>query len=279
MKLDVARVLITGATGGIGAATVRELLRSGACVLMTGRNERVLNTVVRGVDPSGSSVGMIVADVSRPEDRRKIVEMARSWRGGVNVLINNAGVSAAGMFDDISADDVERAFTVNTLAPMHLCRELLPYLSQQPAAHIVNVGSVFGSIGYPGHSVYSATKFALRGFSEALRRELADTNVRVHYFAPRATRTQFNSAAVEALNAELGVMTDSPERVAASMCRLIQSGRAEAVVGWPEKLFVRINALLPSVVDRSLFGQLPAIRQRLAEQPATNVHSLSRKAS
>lgn len=279
MKIDRAKVLITGATGGIGAATVRELLRGGACVLMTGRSERALSIFAREVDPSGSSVGVIAADVSRPEDRREIIEMARSWRGGVNVLINNAGLSTPGMFDSISADDVEHAFAVNALAPMHLCRGLLPYLRHQPAAHIVNIGSVFGAIGYPGQTVYSATKFALRGFSEALRRELADTSVRVHYLAPRATRTQFNGAAVESLNAELGVATDPPERVAASLRQLIESERAEAVIGWPEKLFVRINAVLPWVVDRSLVGQLPAIRQRLAEPSATHVHSLSRKAS
>lgn len=268
MKLEHARILITGASGGIGAATVRELLRGGARVLMTARNEHALGALARELDPAGSSVSILPADVSRREGRREIVDAARTWSGGVNVLINNAGVPACGMFGDIEADEIEHAFAVNALAPMHLCKALLPQLRRQPCARIVNVGSVFGAIGYPGHTVYSATKFALRGFSEALRREFADTNIRVHYVAPRATRTPFNVGAIDALNAELGVATDPPERVAACVRRLIESERAEAVVGWPEKLFVRINATLPWLVDRSLGGQLPAIRRRLAQSSA-----------
>jgi short-subunit dehydrogenase len=125
----------------------------------------------------------------------------------------------------------------------------------------MNVGSVFGSLAYPGFAAYSATKFALRGFTESLRRELADTQVRIHYLAPRATRTGMNASAVERMNAELGVAMDPPELVAAAACDMLADGRLEAVLGWPEKLFVRINALLPRVVDGSLRRQLPVIRR------------------
>jgi short-subunit dehydrogenase len=155
-------------------------------------------------------------------------------------------------------------------APMHLCRALLPRLQRQPCAHIVNIGSVFGAIGYPGQVAYSASKFALRGFSESLRRELGDSTVRVHYLAPRATRTGFNCAAVDELNAQLAVATDPPERVAAAVGRMIETDRPEAVIGWPEKLFVRINGLLPRLVDHSLARQLPIIKQRLTPERAAS---------
>jgi short-subunit dehydrogenase len=123
---------------------------------------------------------------------------------------------------------------------------------------------VFGSLGYPGFAAYSASKFAMRGFTEALRRELADSSIRVHYFAPRATRTGMNASAVERMNAELKVAMDLPGPVAAAACDVLEAGRTSAVFGWPEKLFVRINALLPGVVDGSLRNQLPVIRRHAA---------------
>jgi short-subunit dehydrogenase len=249
-------------------------------VLLTGRDEAALRRVAREADPAGDYVDVFRADVCRADERRALAEAARTWRGGVNVLINNAGVPAVGLLTDVQTDAMEQALAVNVMAPMHLSRLLLPHLTRRSQAHIVNVGSVFGAIGYPGHSVYSATKFALRGFSEALRRELADTGVRVHYLAPRATRTPFNAGAGDALNAALRVATDAPARVAASVCELLERDRAEGVVGWPEKLFVRINAVLPRLVDRSLRAQLPAIRRILGSRRApADVQPLTRKAS
>jgi short-subunit dehydrogenase len=263
MNLASARALVTGASGGIGAAIVREIVARGGSALLTGRDERVLQALAREVDPGGESIDVHCADIVVPGERHRLEARARSWLGGVNVLINNAGVAAAGMFAEAGAEDVERAFDVNVIAAMHLSRALLPHLLRQPGAHIVNVGSVLGAIGYPGQAIYCATKFAVRGFTEALRRELSDTSVRVHYIAPRATRTRFNPATVDALNARLKVSVDTPERVAAQVCRMLEREQATASLGWPEKLFIRINDVAPWLVDRSLAGQLPVIRETL----------------
>jgi len=154
------------------------------------------------------------------------------------------------------------------LAPLHLCRGLLAHLRSLPEACILNTGSVFGSIGYPGYAVYSASKFAVRGFTEALRRELSDTNVKVHYVAPRATRTGINTSAVERMNEELGVAMDPPELVARAVCDMVDGGRVEAVLGWPEKFFARVNGVLPRLVDGALRKQLPIIRRYAAEPAA-----------
>ncbi len=268
MNLRDARALVTGASGGIGAAIVREIVGRGGQALITGRDARALHDLARSLDADGNCLAVHVADIAKECDRSGLVEAATTWRGGVNVLVNNAGVASFGAFAKMRPEDLEQSFVVNVLAPMQLCRALLPHLQRQSVAHIVNIGSVFGAIGYPGHAAYSATKFALRGFSEALRRELGDGALRIHYLAPRATRTSFNCAAVEELNAQLAVTTDPPERVAVAVRRMLETGQAEATIGWPEKLFVRINGLLPWLVDRSLARQLPIIQERFARPRA-----------
>jgi short-subunit dehydrogenase len=259
MKPDSLRVVVTGATGGIGRALALELYHRGAAVLLIGRDASSLLTMVVALDGPSDRVQSQVADLATKAGRAIVARVAAAWRA--NVLVNNAGLGEFALLDQQSDAGVERLFAVNVLAPMQLTRGLLPHLRAQPWAAVLNVGSVFGSLGYPGFSAYSASKFALRGFSEALRRELADTRVRVHYLAPRATRTAMNATAVEAMNAELGVTMDPPEAVALAACAMLERGGRHTVLGWPEKLFVRINALLPGIVDGSVRRQLPIIRR------------------
>ena len=266
MKASEARVLITGGAGGIGSAVARELLARGAAVLLVGRDGDALSRLSSSLAFAAERVATVAADLTLAAGRQDVVRAAAAWRGGVNVLMNNAGVSHFGMFEDQSPGQIDLTLAVNVQAPLQLCHAMLPQLLRQPEAVIINTGSVFGAIGYPGYAVYSATKHALRGFTEALRRELAGTNVRAMYVAPRATRTSINSPAVERMNAELGVATDTPESVAAALCDMLESGRNAAVLGWPEKLFARLNAVLPGLVDRALRKQLPVIRRYASER-------------
>ncbi|MEH6814639.1 MAG: SDR family NAD(P)-dependent oxidoreductase, partial [Motiliproteus sp.] len=148
----------------------------------------------------------------------------------------------------------------NLTGTMLLTHALLPLLKAQPQARIVNVGSTFGSIGYPGYVSYCSTKFALRGFTEALSRELSDSNVMVQYFAPRATRTGLNSDAADALNEALNNSVDSPAEVARELFKFIQNPCANRFLGWPEKLFVKINGLMPGIVGNSINKQLHTIK-------------------
>jgi short-subunit dehydrogenase len=259
MKPSAMRVVVTGASGGIGSAIAAELHRRGATLTLVGRDAAALARQASSLGNDASLVTCIVADLATVAGRARVAEHAARW--GCNVLVNNAGLGEFAFVDEQTDAALERMFDVNVIAPMQLTRALLPHLRSQPSAAIMNVGSVFGSLAYPGFAAYSATKFALRGFTESLRRELADTQVRVHYLAPRATRTGMNASAVERMNVELGVAMDPPELVAAAACDMLADGRLEAVLGWPEKLFVRINALLPRVVDGSLRKQLPVIRR------------------
>jgi short-subunit dehydrogenase len=265
MKAAAMRALVTGASGGIGLALAQELHGRGASVLLVGRNTQALERAAQALGGRSPRVGWCAADLATADGRARVVEAASHWGGsGINVLVNNAGCGDFGMLDEVDDAAIERLFAINAIAPMQLTRALLPTLCSQPAGAVLNIGSVFGSLGYPGFAAYSASKFALRGFTEALRRELADSKVGVHYFAPRATKTGMNVSAVDRMNIELKVAMDPPARVAAAACAMLEAGRTSAVFGWPEKMFVRINALLPGVVDGSLRKQLPVIRRHAA---------------
>jgi short-subunit dehydrogenase len=259
MNLRDKRVLVTGASGGIGRALVAELLDEGAQVLLSGRDHAALSRVVEH-HPEREHSAVFAADIVNATDRARLCDFASRWRGGIDVLINNAAVNDFAFLSAQSGDSLERAVSTNLIAPIDLCRRLSPRLELSDEAHVVNIGSVFGSIGFAGNSVYCATKFGLRGFSEALRRELSDTNIRVHYFAPRATRTAFNSDAVNELNLALGNASDDPVEVARQIVRSLQKGKLEAIIGWPEKLFARLNAVLPRLVDMALVQKLAIIR-------------------
>jgi short-subunit dehydrogenase len=265
MKAAGMRALITGASGGIGRALAKELHGRGASVLLVGRDAQALQDVVQECGGRSARADWCAADLATGEGRAEVVAAGKHWGGtGINVLINNAGVGDFRLLDALDDAAIERLFSINAVVPMQLTRALLPTLRSQPAAAILNIGSVFGSLGYPGFATYSASKFAVRGFTEALRRELADSRIGVHYFAPRATRTGMNASAVERMNAELKVAMDLPGPVAAAACDVLEAGSSSAVFGWPEKLFVRINALLPGLVDGSLRKQLPIIRRHAA---------------
>lgn len=270
MDLKTARVLLTGGAGGIGGAIAEALLAKGAAVLLVDMNEAALKVFVdRHLSQYGDRVATLAANLTRAADRALVSAQAQHFRGGINVLINNAGVSHFRLLDEQSAEAIDLALAVNLQAPIHLCRLLLPHLRRQSSAHILNTGSVFGSIGYPAYAVYSATKFGMRGFSEALRRELGDSTVKVHYLAPRATRTGINTADVEQMNAELGVTMDAASTVATAACRILEKEADETVLGWPEKLFARINGVLPGLVDRAIAKQLGVIRRYAGNKPAT----------
>jgi short-subunit dehydrogenase len=272
MKLTDARIVLTGAAGGIGSAAARCLAQAGAKLVLTDLKSEPLVRLAATLAP-GTVLATVPADVAGDAGRAALAMAAREHRA--NVLINAAGVNPFGMFVEQTTDEIGKALAINAVAPLLLCRALLPLLLEQPSAHIVNVGSTFGSLGFPGFAAYSASKFAVRGFSEALRRELADTGVRVHYVAPRATKTALATDRVRAMNVELRVGMDSPQAVAAAIARALSDERRELLLGLPERFAARLNGLFPALVDASLRRQLPIVRRHAsassaAEPPASS---------
>lgn len=251
MKARDARVLVTGASGGIGQASVEALLRAGAAVMLSGRSPERLAALARDLrQRTGAVAGQVpwhAADLTRPADVAPLARAAE--RFDANAVVHAAGMPAFGRLESAAAGELERLLATNLLAPMQLTRELLPHLRRRACAHVLFVGSALGRLGLPGFSAYSATKFGLRGFAEALRRELAGTGVRVQYLGPRSTRTGFNDAAVEAYHRDTGTAMDDAATVAAALLRLLESEAAERFLGWPEKLAVRLNGLAPARLD------------------------------
>jgi short-subunit dehydrogenase len=256
MQLKNARILLTGASGGLGQELARQLTDGGAALLLAGRDSGRLNALATSLGPGAAS---ICADLARASGVAALAGAAREF--GVNVLINNAGVSAFGLLENQEWAAIERVLATNLEAPIHLTHALLPWLKAQPQAAIVNIGSTFGSLPFPGFVAYSAAKAGLRGFSQALRRELADSLVAVIHLAPRAIDTPLNTDAVKALNRALKSQSDSPVDVARQVVAALRRGDGEHHFGFPERLFAWLNGVAPSLVDRALAGKLAIIKQ------------------
>jgi short-subunit dehydrogenase len=167
------------------------------------------------------------------------------------------------MFEDQDPEMVKNILDVNLKAPMLLTQTLLPLLKEEAKAEIINTGSIFGYIGYPGFTAYCASKFGLRGFTQALRRELTDTSVKVRYFAPRATRTTFNTSNITEMNEKLGNAMDSPEKVADKFMAFLATNTYQKKIGLKESFFVFINKLFPQLPDIAIGKQLPIIKKYL----------------
>ena len=251
MKASESRVLFTGAGGGIGNAAVTLLVKAGASVMLVGRSPARLaaqaRALARDCGVERQRVEWYAADLTRVPSLGGIAEVAIGW--GCNVVVHNAGVPGFGRIESLDANGMAQVLHLNLFAPMLLTQTLLPHLRGLPQAQIIFVGSVLGRLGLPGFSVYSASKFGLRGFAESLRRELGDTRVRVQYLGPRSTRTGFNSGEVESYNHATGTAMDTPDIAARALLQMLESGRAERFLGFPEKLAVRLNGLAPTLLD------------------------------
>lgn len=264
MKAHQARVLLTGATGGIGRAAAQALLQAGASVMLVGRSAERLTALARdlrsGTQDGANRIAQHDADLIDPAQLDRLSDSAAQW--GANVLVHNAGLPSFGRLEALTAHDIQQVLNTNLLAPMLLTQALLPHLRRLPRAQVICVGSALGRIGLPGYSAYCASKFGLRGFAEALRRELGDTAIRVQYLGPRATQTSFNSPDVEAYNQATGAAMDTPDSVATALLRLLEDEAAERFLGFPEKLAVRLNGLAPGLLDGAFDrhrGSLPDI--------------------
>jgi short-subunit dehydrogenase len=252
-QLKDRRALITGASSGIGRAMALELARHGVdCVLVARREDR-LSEVAAEIVRIGRRAVCVAGDITDPGARQRALDAARDELGGLDILVNNAGIAAHGRFADADPTRLRPIMEVNFFAPVELLRAALPMLRVGRQPIVVNIGSILGERAAPHKSEYSASKFALHGFSEALRPELGRLGIDVLVVAPGPTASEHFEMLVE----DKGLPWREPRRmpadeVARQVVRAIERGRYTVITGWPSRLWLLLNRLSPRLVDRIL---------------------------
>jgi len=253
MQIAGSRVLLTGASGGLGRAIALALDERGAHLLLTGRNREALEQL------PGEA---FVADLATPEDVAALVQQI----GAVDILIHNAGLPGTGKLETYSHGDIDRVLDVNLRSGVHLTRALMPGMVERGRGHLVFISSMAGKIPVPRASLYSATKFGLRGFAGALRDDLRGTGVGVSVVFPGPIEEA-------GLQADSGVKTPTPVKrypkdVAAAVIKGIEKNKPELTVADPIQSFGAVMAALaPETAARArrLVG-IDKIAEKTAER-------------
>lgn len=277
-NLSGLRVLVTGASQGIGRALVIEAAKRGCRVLASARSQQLLDELAAEAGAFASGVKTVAADVTDPAGRAAMVEAATRHFGGLDVLVNNAGIGATGHFMDSTPDVLRSIFETNFFGLTETTRAFLPLLKQGVTPAIVNISSVVGKRALPARSLYSASKFAVVGFSEAIRAELAKDGVDVLVVSPGLTKTNFSQNMLEAKAKipldHLRGMTS--EEVAVAALRAIERGKLDVTLTLKGKLLVLVNRFAPWVIDifakkkvRELFADEIAERKKRHAEAAT----------
>jgi len=271
MRLDSKIVLITGAGSGIGRELAIEAAARGLVLYLVGRRSCGLEQTRRRLRP-GTRAHCVAADITASEGRLAIKTAVERGGESLDVLINNAGCISNRSLQESTDAEATKLIDTNLLAPILLTRDLLPLLKRSETPRIVNIGSIYGDIAAPGFAVYAATKFALRGLSDALRRELAEDGIGVTYVAPRATRTEGIEEIMPALKRQ-GLALDDPATVAGWIWSAIERQRRSVYPPGAERFFVAIQRLFPSLIDRALGRKYE--RASTSAGPATNAPAWS----
>ena len=228
-------ILLTGGSGGLGLLISGEFLEAGARV-----------TVIDRIAPT-NACAFLQHDLSTAEGiEAAAADVAnRPW----DIVVNLAGIQHFGPFEQQSPGHLLASYLVNLVAPVRLTQASLRHMKACGRGQIINVGSIFGSINFAHFATYSSAKAGLRGFSQALRRELTGTGIGVTYVAPRAVRTALNTAAVMEFAKLTHMRIDEPDVIAHRIVRAIRDRKSEVYIGFPESAYVLVNAVVPGLVD------------------------------
>ncbi|MBA2117950.1 SDR family NAD(P)-dependent oxidoreductase [Bremerella alba] len=250
-KLDGLRILITGASSGIGRAMSILAAEAGAKLLLSARREDRLEELLEVVHAKGADAQYVVGDVTDPALRQKLLEKAQHHYQGLDVLVNNAGIGAYGAFAEASPERLRQLMEVNFFAPVELTRLFLPMLEKGRTPAICNISSILAHRAVPGKSEYCASKFALHGFSDALRAELSSKGVDVILVSPSTTSSEFSSSVIEKKGKApaTGKFTRTPHSIAVAALRAIRTGRHEIIPSKTGYAMVLLDRLWPSLAD------------------------------
>jgi len=278
--LDQRVAVITGAATGIGHALAWRLAGEGVCLVLADIDQSRLDEAERELVSQGVQVSTYLIDVADARQVEGFAHAVIDRYGHVEILINNAGVALFGNVEEVSLADIEWLMAVNFWGVVHGIKYFLAVLKRQPRAYIVNLSSVFGLIAPPGQAAYAASKFAVRGLSEALRHELVGTNVQVSTVCPGGIRTDI------AKSGRLGAGTDSsrrdqevalferlatisPQHAADCIVRGMLRGKPRILIGRDARQMDLIQRFLPARYWRLLgpFIEWQARRHPTCSQP------------
>jgi short-subunit dehydrogenase len=272
-----ARCLITGASSGLGRALAEQLAQDGARLVLTGRSRSRLEETLGSISQQGARredlIG-VVADLTDPADRERLFREIDETLGGLDLVVNSAGVGAYGQFHTHTADHLRRVIEINVLSLAEVCREALPRLAQGDQPVLINMGSIVARRGLPGRSEYSASKFAVTGFTEAIRVEWRRFGVHVLQVNPGFSDTAFDrNVVVDTARYPVGNRrTMSAADVARATLRAAIRGKREITLTPHGKLLLLTNRLFPRFVDWGftrwllrLFPESPILQTNLKE--------------
>lgn len=254
-------VLITGASSGIGRALAFAFGRDGARIVICARKADALQTAADELRRAGIDVLPLTADVSVEADVRQLIERDVAHFGRLDVLINNAGITMRSMLIDTDPAVIQKVMDINFMGTVYATRYALPYI-QRTKGSVVGISSIAGYRGLPVRSGYSASKFAMNGFLEALRTELLHTGVHVLTACPGFTASNIRYAALgadgqvtgETVRDEGGMM--SADECAGHILRAVKNRKRELILTTQGKLTVFINKWLPALADKLVYNAL-----------------------
>jgi short-subunit dehydrogenase len=253
---DSKVVIITGASSGIGAATARRLARDGWRLTLAARREDRLEQVAADVEALGGEALIIPTDIREHADIQRMVQATLDRWGRIDVLLNNAGVGHDDSLINIKPEKIRDEIHINLVAVIECARAVLPAMLHQESGHIINIASIAGLIATPGSSIYSASKFGVNGFTDALHREMLGTGIRVSAFCPGYTPSEISPQ----LKAIAEGRPDAPHfpglmpvaYVADQIARLIRRPRLRLIIPPSWKFLVILAFLFPGLADALL---------------------------
>jgi len=249
-ELAGLRLLVTGASQGIGRAIALLAAKRSMKVLAAARNQELLNQLA--AEAGGAAIEVVASDVATSEGRDAMVRAAKEKLGGLDVLVNNAGIGATGHFADSSPDVLRSIMETNFFGTVETTRAFLPLLREGKTPAVVNVSSILGRRAIPGRSLYSASKFAVEGWSQAIRAEFARFDIDVITINPGLTQTNFSQNMLEkkakqSLDHMRGM---SPEGVAEATLDALAAGKKTVSLTFQGKALLFASRFLPGLVDR-----------------------------
>lgn len=250
---DPPVLLVTGASSGIGAAVARRFAEEGYRLALAARRLERLEALAQELRARGGQALPVAADLSRPEDIQRLTKVALEEYGQIDILFNNAGLGRLNWLEALEpVEEVQAQIQVNLLGVIWMAQAVLPHMIERRSGHIINMASLAAWIAPPTYSVYSASKFGVRGFTEALRREVSLYGVHVSGIYPGAVDTEFGTQA--RIQRKTGITTPprlrlTAEEVAQAVWRLAQRPRRAVILPGYMRWVIVLNTLFPALVD------------------------------